>query len=103
MAPLPAGTLYGTFFAGCQENHRAAFLPPRHGGAAVRVTHDPRPAALAPAVTAPALPVQRALLGILFMCLSGLLFPVMGGFAKILGAEYSSPQVSWAAPEGAED
>jgi drug/metabolite transporter (DMT)-like permease len=35
-------------------------------------------------------------LGILFICLAGLLFPVMGGFAKILGAEYSSLQVSWA-------
>jgi drug/metabolite transporter (DMT)-like permease len=49
-----------------------------------------------PPPTAPALPAQRILLGILFMCLSGLLFPVMGGFAKILGAEYSSLQVSWA-------
>ena len=39
---------------------------------------------------------QNILLGILFICLSGLLFPVMGGFAKLLGAEYSSLQVSWA-------
>ena len=30
------------------------------------------------------------------MCLAGLLFPVMSSFAKILGAEYSSLQVSWA-------
>ena len=35
-------------------------------------------------------------LGILFICLSGLLFPIMSGFAKLLGAEYSSLQVSWA-------
>lgn len=35
-------------------------------------------------------------LGILSICLAGLLFPIMGGFAKILGAEYSSLQVSWA-------
>jgi drug/metabolite transporter (DMT)-like permease len=34
--------------------------------------------------------------GVLFMCLAGLLFPVMGGFAKLLGADYSSLQVSWA-------
>jgi drug/metabolite transporter (DMT)-like permease len=39
---------------------------------------------------------RRLLLGILFICLAGLLFPVMSGFAKILGAEYSSLQVSWA-------
>lgn len=36
------------------------------------------------------------LLGILFMCLSGVVFPVMNGFAKALGAEYSTLQVSWA-------
>lgn len=30
------------------------------------------------------------------MCGAGLLFPVMGGFAKILGTDYSSLQVSWA-------
>ncbi|MBV1797436.1 DMT family transporter [Siccirubricoccus sp. G192] len=41
-------------------------------------------------------PERRLLLGILFICLAGLLFPVMGGFAKILGADYSSLQVSWA-------
>ncbi len=39
---------------------------------------------------------QRVLAGILFMCGSGLLFPVMSGFAKILGAEYNTLQVSWA-------
>jgi drug/metabolite transporter (DMT)-like permease len=44
----------------------------------------------------PGLAPQRILLGILFMCLTGLFFPVMGGFAKLLGAEYSSLQVSWA-------
>jgi drug/metabolite transporter (DMT)-like permease len=42
-------------------------------------------------------PKDRILAGILFMCGSGLLFPVMGGFAKILGEEgYNSLQVSWA-------
>lgn len=30
------------------------------------------------------------------MCGAGLLFPVMGGFAKILGTDYSTLQVSWA-------
>ena len=44
----------------------------------------------------PALQGQRILAGILFMCGAGLLFPVMGGFAKILGTDYSSLQVSWA-------
>jgi drug/metabolite transporter (DMT)-like permease len=39
---------------------------------------------------------QRVLTGILFMCGAGLLFPVMGGFAKILGSDYSTLQVSWA-------
>jgi len=57
------------------------------------VTQDPRPPAPAAATAHPA---QRILLGILFMCLAGLLFPVMSSFAKILGAEYSSLQVSWA-------
>ena len=45
---------------------------------------------------AAAYPAQRILLGIIFMCLSGLLFPNMSSFAKLLGAEYSSLQVSWA-------
>ena len=45
-------------------------------------------------MTPPAPP--RILLGILFMIGSGLLFPVMNSFAKMLGAEYSSLQVSWA-------
>lgn len=39
---------------------------------------------------------RRLLLGILFICLSGIVFPVMNGFAKFLGAEYSTLQVSWA-------
>jgi len=39
---------------------------------------------------------RRLLLGIMFICLSGLVFPVMNGFAKMLGAEYSTLQVSWA-------
>ena len=39
---------------------------------------------------------RRLLLGVLFICLSGILFPVMNGFAKMLGAEYSTLQVSWA-------
>ncbi|MDO9707437.1 DMT family transporter [Paracraurococcus lichenis] len=51
------------------------------------MTDQPRPAAG---------PAQRVLLGIAFMCLAGLLFPVMSSFAKILGADYSSLQVSWA-------
>ncbi|WP_272877351.1 DMT family transporter [Neoroseomonas eburnea] len=41
-------------------------------------------------------PPQRILLGILFMCTAGMLFAVMGGCAKLLGAHYSSLQVSWA-------
>ncbi|MBR0673364.1 DMT family transporter [Neoroseomonas soli] len=41
-------------------------------------------------------PPQRILLGILFMCSAGVLFAVMGGVAKQLGADYSSLQVSWA-------
>jgi drug/metabolite transporter (DMT)-like permease len=44
----------------------------------------------------PPQPPPRILLGILFMCSAGMLFPVMGGAAKILGADYSSLQVSWA-------
>lgn len=39
---------------------------------------------------------RRLLLGIFFICLSGIVFPVMNGFAKTLGAEYSTLQVSWA-------
>ena len=39
---------------------------------------------------------RRLLLGILFICASGVLFPIMNGAAKVLGSEYSSLQVSWA-------
>ena len=41
-------------------------------------------------------PAQDTLLGILFICLAGLLFPMMNGAAKTLGEDYSSLQVSWA-------
>ncbi len=41
-------------------------------------------------------PVQRLLLGILFIIAAGMMFAVMGGIAKILGQTYSSLQVSWA-------
>lgn len=42
-------------------------------------------------------PANRVLAGIVFMCAAGLLFPVMSGFAKILGeAGFNSLQVSWA-------
>lgn len=41
-------------------------------------------------------PAQRLLAGILFMCGAGLLFPVMSGFAKFLGADYNTLQISWA-------
>src|SRR3954453_11866243 len=36
------------------------------------------------------------LLGVLFICLSGVTSPLMNGFAKLLGESYSSLQVSWA-------
>lgn len=49
--------------------------------------------AVAPAWRAPA---QDTLLGILFICLAGLIFPMMNGVAKTLGADYSTLQVSWA-------
>ncbi len=39
---------------------------------------------------------QKVLAGILFMCGAGLLFPVMSGFAKFLGADYNTLQISWA-------
>lgn len=39
---------------------------------------------------------RNLLLGVLFMCLSGLTSPLMNGFAKLLGEHYSSLQVSWA-------
>lgn len=45
---------------------------------------------------APNLFDRNLLLGVLFICLSGIVFPVMNGFAKMLGADYSTLQVSWA-------
>lgn len=36
------------------------------------------------------------LLGVAFICLSGLTSPLMNGVAKLLGENYSSLQVSWA-------
>jgi drug/metabolite transporter (DMT)-like permease len=68
-------------------------VQPCNKWAAERVTEESRPPAATVATTYPA---QRILLGIIFMCLSGLLFPIMSSFAKLLGAEYSSLQVSWA-------
>ena len=44
----------------------------------------------------PARPGQRVLAGILFMCVAGLLFPVMSSAAKVLGHDYNSLQISWA-------
>jgi drug/metabolite transporter (DMT)-like permease len=44
----------------------------------------------------PAAAGQRILAGILFMCVAGLLFPVMSSAAKVLGHDYSNLQVSWA-------
>ncbi len=38
----------------------------------------------------------KLLLGILFMCGSGVMFPIMNGFAKSLGSQYPSLEVSWA-------
>ena len=39
---------------------------------------------------------RRLVLGVLFMCGSGVLFPIMNGVAKTLGGQYNSLQVSWA-------
>lgn len=39
---------------------------------------------------------RRLVAGVLFMLGSGTLFPIMNGFAKTLGADYNSLQVSWA-------
>jgi len=49
-----------------------------------------------PSASAPAFATQRILAGILFMCGAGLLFPIMSGFAKFLGADYNTLQISWA-------
>lgn len=72
---------------------------------APRATHGSHPAPLPwtrraprphPAGVSSAAPPSRILVGILFMVTAGLLFPVMGGFAKLLGQDYSSLQISWA-------
>lgn len=47
-------------------------------------------------MTSPMILDRRILFGILFMCGAGILFPVMNGFAKFLGSDYNSIQVSWA-------
>lgn len=49
-------------------------------------------------MSSPASPVRerRILLGILFICLSGALFPIMNGLVKMLSAGYESPQIVWA-------
>jgi drug/metabolite transporter (DMT)-like permease len=39
---------------------------------------------------------RRLWLGILFICISGVLLPVMNGVAKLLGEHYNSLQISWA-------
>ena len=39
---------------------------------------------------------RRLVMGVLFMCGSGVLFPVMNGVAKMLGADYNTVQISWA-------
>jgi len=39
---------------------------------------------------------RKLLLGVMFICLSGITSPLMNGFAKLLGETYSSLQVSWA-------
>lgn len=47
-------------------------------------------------VSQPALPPQRILLGILFICMTGVCFALMLGAAKALGGTYSLLQISWA-------
>jgi drug/metabolite transporter (DMT)-like permease len=54
------------------------------------------PAAHAVALTGPRLWDRNLLLGVLFICMSGLTSPLMNGFAKLLGETYNSMQVSWA-------
>jgi drug/metabolite transporter (DMT)-like permease len=46
----------------------------------------------------PAAPARerRILLGIVFICCSGALFPIMNGLVKLLSAGYDSPQIVWA-------
>ena len=57
---------------------------------------SPPPAPHHGAVSQPAPPPQRILLGILFVCMAGACFAFMLSAAKVLGAHYSSLQVSWA-------
>jgi drug/metabolite transporter (DMT)-like permease len=67
------------------------------GRSGTEVPPPPPPATTQPAASAAwRAPAQNTLLGILFMCLAGSLFPMMNGAAKTLGADYSSLQVSWA-------
>ncbi|MGE0420932.1 MAG: DMT family transporter [Reyranellaceae bacterium] len=59
----------------------------------------PVPVASVSATPTPAWPARfdrRLLLGILFIVLSGMIFPVMNGMAKTLGVDYNSIQISWA-------
>ncbi|MDI3306017.1 MAG: DMT family transporter [Acetobacteraceae bacterium] len=65
----------------------------RGGVGGMGITNRARPQARTAAWQAPD---RRILLGILFMCSAGLMFPVMNGVAKTLGADYSSLQISWA-------
>jgi len=67
-------------------------------GRAGNVPEPPAAGAVAAAPTSGAwrAPAQDTLLGILFICLAGLIFPMMNGVAKTLGADYSTVQVSWA-------
>lgn len=41
-------------------------------------------------------PIDRILIGILFMCGATTLFPIMNGMVKLLGNGYSSEQIVWA-------
>jgi drug/metabolite transporter (DMT)-like permease len=86
---------------GCQAGARTAWCaavdsqPPRAVAAAPSPGLQAAGGGKGPAPSwAP--PPQRILLGILFICAAGTIFPVMNAAAKTLGAEYSSLQVSWA-------
>lgn len=61
----------------------------------MKVTANEREVQATPAPPAPRFE-RRLLLGILFILASGMIFPVMNGMAKTLGADYSSIQISWA-------
>ena len=47
-------------------------------------------------LTRPVTERSRVPLGIGLMCLAGTMFPFMNAFAKMLGADYSTLQISWA-------